>query len=206
MSRLRVFTVRTAGSTCGLTLVLIAAATAFAASAAAGAPTAAHSPLPAPSLPTAAVPASPAAPSPASATAEGTPDAASAAALTRRYRTAAIATSKTSIYIGSVTLNVEPLVLSDGAYQSKYVATVFPYFFYNERGTLAIAMPAASLLRVSRSEPVEFTGRALSSDGEERRISGKATPSDATHGRIKVRIYVSKRIALIFNTTYEIRP
>jgi len=134
------------------------------------------------------------------------PDAAAAAALTRRYRTAAIATSKTSIYIGSVTLNVEPLVLSDGAYRSKYVATVFPYFFYNEHGTLAIAMPAAALLRVSRSEPVEFTGRAVSSDGEERRISGKATPSDATHGKIKVRIYVSKRIALIFNTTYEIRP
>jgi hypothetical protein len=105
-----------------------------------------------------------------------------------------------------VSLTVDPLVLRAGSYESKYVASVFPYFFYNEKGSFAIAMPEESLLRVSRSEPVEFTGRAVSSDGEERRISGRAVPSDATHGRIKVRIYVSKRIALIFNTTYEIRP
>ncbi len=126
--------------------------------------------------------------------------------LNRRCRTASIAPSKTSIYIGSVSLTVDPLVLKGGAYESKYVATVFPYFFYNERGSLSIDMPAELLRRVSRLEPVEFTGRAASSDGEERRISGKAVPSDATHGRIKVRIYVSKRIALIFNTTYELRP
>ncbi len=105
-----------------------------------------------------------------------------------------------------MSLTVDPLVLRAGSYESKYVASVFPYFFYNEKGSFAIAMPEESLLRVSRSEPVEFTGRAVSSDGEERRISGRAVPSDATHGRIKVRIYVSKRIALIFNTTYEIRP
>jgi hypothetical protein len=41
------------------------------------------------------------------------------------------------------------------------------------------------------------------SDGVERRVEGKATPVDATSGKIKVRVFVSKRIELIFNTTYR---
>jgi hypothetical protein len=165
----------------------------------------------APPPPSASAPASLASPAPTPAAAATTPPQGASplqpdAVLDHRYRIAAIAPSRTSIYIGSVSLTVEPLVLQGGAYESKYVATVFPYFFYNERGSFSIAMPPESLRRVSRSEPFEFTGRAVSSDGEERRISGKAVPTDATHGRIKVRIFVSKRIALIFNTTYEIRP
>ena len=39
-------------------------------------------------------------------------------------------------------------------------------------------------------------------DGTERPVEGKATPTDARSGKIKVRVFVSKRIELIFNTTY----
>ena len=40
-------------------------------------------------------------------------------------------------------------------------------------------------------------------DGAERRLEGTATPTDATSGKLKVRVFVSKRIELIFNTTYR---
>ena len=44
----------------------------------------------------------------------------------------------------------------------------------------------------------------MNDDGEERHIEGRAVPADANTGKIKVRVFVSKRIQLIFNTTYRI--
>jgi hypothetical protein len=93
-----------------------------------------------------------------------------------------------------------------GAYTSSYVAKVFPYFFYNEQGTLTIKLPDDGLRNLAKGEVVEFSGRALNSAGEERRVEGKATPTQGTagmSGKIKVRVFVSKRVELIFNTTYR---
>lgn len=98
------------------------------------------------------------------------------------------------------------LVRKNGTYESTYTANVFPYFFSNEKGTLAITLPDESLRKLERGEPVEFSGRAVNTDGEERRITGKATPEEGAHalrGKIKVRVFVSKRIELIFNTSYR---
>lgn len=118
----------------------------------------------------------------------------------------AIEPTKTSIYIGTVSMTMPTFVRKNGAYESAYVAKVFPYFFYNEKGTLAIAMPEESLRKLERGEPVEFSGRAVNTAGEERRIEGKATPDQepgGLKGKIKVRVFVSKRIELIFNTSYR---
>jgi hypothetical protein len=123
-----------------------------------------------------------------------------------RYGRVGIAPTKTSIYIGSVTMTMPPFIRQDGRYSSTYAARVFPYFFYNENGTLWIEVTDDMLRRLERGEVVEFKGRGLSSDGEERRIEGKATPADATTGKIKVRVFVSQRIQLIFNTTYRFSP
>ena len=45
--------------------------------------------------------------------------------------------------------------------------------------------------------------RAVREDGAERRVEGKATPINRAAGKIKVRVFYSKRIELIFNTTYR---
>ena len=50
---------------------------------------------------------------------------------------------------------------------------------------------------------MEFSGRAVNTDGEERRVEGKATPADALSGKIKVRVLVAKHLELIFNTSYR---
>ena len=121
-----------------------------------------------------------------------------------RYNRVEIASTKTSIYIGSVRMTM-PAFARDGSgtYSSTYQAKVFPYFFYNEHGTISITVSDDQLRQLARGEPVEFQGSGMSSENEPRRIEGKATPADATTGKIKVRVFVSKKIQLIFNTTYR---
>lgn len=117
-----------------------------------------------------------------------------------------IAPTKTSIYIGTVTMTMPAFARKNGVYESSYAAKVFPYFFSNEKGTLAITLSDENLRKLERGETVAFTGRAVNTDGEERRIEGKATPDEAAgglKGKIKVRVFVSKRIELIFNTSYR---
>lgn len=114
-----------------------------------------------------------------------------------------VAAAKTSIYVGSVTLTMPAFVRKDGVYESTYAAKVLPYFFANESGRLAIEMSDAQLARLIRGETVDFTGRGIRADGVERRVEGRATPADGASGKLKVRVFVSRRTELIFNTTYR---
>lgn len=112
---------------------------------------------------------------------------------------------KTSIYVGSVTLIATPLQRDGEGYAADYQARIFPFFFMGERGRMRIAFSAEQLARVERGERVEFEGSAQNSDGEPRRLAGYVEPAapGAPDGKIKVRIFVSKKIELIFNTTYR---
>jgi hypothetical protein len=129
-----------------------------------------------------------------------------AAVSLEKFQRVEVAPTKTSIYVGSVAMTMPVFTRADGAYRSTYAAKVFPYFFSNETGRLSIDLPDDKLLALERGEPVEFVGHAVNHDGDERRITGKATPTDATTGKLKVRVLVSKRIELIFNTTYRFLP
>ena len=120
-----------------------------------------------------------------------------------RYDRVEIAPTKTSIYVGSVAMTMPVFERHHGSYESTYTAKVFPYFFYNEKGRLSIDLPDDGLRRLERGEVVQFQGRGVSTDGEVRHIEGRAIPTDARSGRIKVRVFVSKKIQLIFNTTYR---
>lgn len=119
------------------------------------------------------------------------------------YETVIVDTVKTSIYVGNVTLTTTPFHAAGGRFSADYRAKVFPYFFSNEHGSLWIALSDEDLARLVRGERVNFTGRAENSDKEERRIEGFATPTDSKHGKIKVRVFVSKKIELIFNAGYR---
>jgi hypothetical protein len=123
-----------------------------------------------------------------------------------RYASVEIESVKTSIYVGSVTLTTPRLIRKSGAFSSTYQARVFPYFFSSEKGTISINVSDDELRRLERGETVQFTGRAENTDGEERKIEGRAVPANATSGKIKVRVFVSKKIELIFNTTYRFLP
>lgn len=119
------------------------------------------------------------------------------------YRRVDIAPTKTSIYIGSVSMTMPTLQRTGITYSSSYVAKVFPYFFQSENGDLSIDIPDEDLRRLERGEVVHFVGRGQNTDGDDRRIEGRAVPTDSRSGIIKVRVFVSKKIQLIFNTTYR---
>jgi len=119
------------------------------------------------------------------------------------YSRVDIAPTKTSIYIGSVSMTTPTFQRKGITYSSTYVAKVFPYFFQSEKGELSIDLPDEELRRLERGEVIQFVGRGRNTDGEDRRIEGRAIPTDAATGKIKVRVFVSKKIQLIFNTTYR---
>lgn len=120
-----------------------------------------------------------------------------------RYATVAVAPSKTSIYIGSVTLTTPPFVRNEGRYETTYSAKVFPYFFYSEKGRMWISVSDEDLARLARGETIQFEGKATNEKGKLRGISGRAVPTDASSGKIKVRVHVTADTELIFNTTYR---
>ena len=122
----------------------------------------------------------------------------------KRYDWVEVAPTKTSIYVGSVSMTLTPFARQNGIYHSSYVAKVFPYFFWGEQGWIAIELSDDALRQLAQGEVVPFKGHGVSDDGEERHIEGRAVPTDANSGKIKVRVFVSKRIQLIFNTTYRI--
>jgi hypothetical protein len=125
------------------------------------------------------------------------------APLSPRYATVEIETVKTSIYIGSVTLTMPRFIRTGETFSSTYNARVFPYFFSSEKGKLSIDLSDETLRKLERGETIQFTGKAFNTDGEERRIEGRAVPSDSASGKIKVRVFVSKKIELIFNSSYR---
>ena len=132
---------------------------------------------------------------PATFAAEGLPDPVYAAATVDKVRT--------SIYVGSITLEMPPFRHVAGGYESTYAARVFPYFFYNEKGLITIDLPDDHVRRLAAGERIEFVGRAQNLKGEPRRVEGHAIPEDALSGTIKVRIWVSPKIELIFNSRYR---
>lgn len=119
------------------------------------------------------------------------------------YTRVIVAPTRTSIYVGSVAMTMPTFVRAGTAFASDYRARVFPYFFYNENGRLTVELPDESLHKLQRGEPVDFVGRAVREDGAERRVEGRATPTDSSQGKLKVRVIYSRRIELIFNTTYR---
>ena len=130
-------------------------------------------------------------------------DSSAAEAPLSNYGRVDVAPTKTSIYLGSVAMTMPVFSRASGAYESDYTAKVFPFFFYNETGRLRVEISDDALRQLERGEPIEFKGRAVRADGAERRVEGKVTPSDIKSGKLKVRVFYSKRIELIFNTTYR---
>lgn len=120
-----------------------------------------------------------------------------------QYARVEVARARTSIYVGSVTMTLSTFVRHGHAYTASYTAKVFPFAFYNEGGTLSVEITDEQLARLAAGETIEFTGNALNGEGESRKVTGRASPLDASTGKLKVRVWVSPRIELIFNTTYR---
>ncbi len=108
--------------------------------------------------------------------------------------TAEIVPVETSIYIGTVTLSVQPMTRQGAVYASAYTAKVFPYFFYSEHGQFRISVSDADLFRLANGQSIDFTGEAVRDDGVVRHVEAHATPSVARDGQVKVKVFVTPGI------------
>jgi hypothetical protein len=122
-----------------------------------------------------------------------------------RFNVVDIKPSTTSLIIASVTMSMPPFVRKRVVYSSTYYARVFPYFFLSEKGRIWITVPDEDIRRVSLGQAVDFVGHALSESGEVRKVEGHATPTGPKGGKIRVRVFVSRRISLNYDTTYELK-
>jgi len=116
-----------------------------------------------------------------------------------------VAPSKTSIYVGSVTLKPGVLTRDGTTLTADYEVTVRPWFFWGETGSLTLEVPVGELEKLAKGERAEFTGNATNHKNKPRQVTGYAEPADATHGKFKVRI-LADGYTLIFNATYELTP
>jgi hypothetical protein len=116
---------------------------------------------------------------------------------------ATVAPAKASIYVGRVTLALAPFKRTGTRFETTYTAKVSPLFFFGENGTFWIDLPEADLARLAKGETVTFKGEAENSAHEKRRVEGRVTPKDVASGAIKVRVFVTAKTVIPFETTYR---
>jgi len=115
-----------------------------------------------------------------------------------------IDTSSMPVAAGTVTLIIGVLQRTNGVYTGDYRLKVFPYFFKNEKGRLAIVVSDESLAAANQGKVVAITGTAVTSgeDGKRRLIEVTATPTDINHGTLKLRFTAGDR-KMIFEPAYR---
>lgn len=121
-----------------------------------------------------------------------------------RFSRVAVEPCTAFVYIATVKMTILPFARKNTVYSSTYSARVFPYFYYSEAGRIWIVVSDDQLRRVARGESIDFSGRAISESGESRKVDGHATLTRPSGGRIRVRVFVSRRISLDYDTTFEL--
>ncbi len=101
-----------------------------------------------------------------------------------------------------ITLAADPMRRTASGYESTYSVTVVPFFFFNETGSIRIDLEPEALELLGAGQVISFTGEAVNQSNARRLIEGRATPTDAESGRIRIVVKVYG-IELIFKTAYR---
>ena len=101
-----------------------------------------------------------------------------------------------------ITLITNPMRRTTHGYESTYSVKVFPFFFFNETGSIRIDLEPGALDLLGAGEVISFTGEAVNQSNNSRMIKGRAFPAELLSGRIRLVVKVGG-IELIFNTTYR---
>jgi hypothetical protein len=120
------------------------------------------------------------------------------------YAAVDVAPVSTWAYFQNINLAVGRFLRDGETYSAAYTAKVFPCFFYNEHGSLRIKVPDSALRQLASGNAFDFKGSAVRDDGKERPVDGRVTPIDAGTGRIRVRLFYSHHIVVVFTTTYRL--
>ena len=112
--------------------------------------------------------------------------------------------SSMPVAAGQATLTIGPLLRAGGVYSGDYKISVFPYFFNNEEGRLAIVVSDESLAGIAQGKAAAIIGTATTSGkgGRSRHIDATATPADINHGTLKLWFMAGDR-KMIFEPAYH---
>lgn len=104
---------------------------------------------------------------------------------------------------GKATLTIGLLHRTNDVCRGDFRMKVVPYFFKNEKGTLAISVTDEIIAKAAQGQTVDITGKATAEkSGVVRDITAIATPADAEHGALKLWFTVDER-KMIFETEYR---
>lgn len=111
--------------------------------------------------------------------------------------------SSMPVAAGKATLIVGELRRTNGVYVGEYKIKVFPYFFKNENGRLAIVVTDEAWAAAAQGKVATITGTATSGkSGHVRNITATATPIDQSSGKLKLWFTAGDR-KLTFEPTYH---
>jgi hypothetical protein len=101
------------------------------------------------------------------------------------------------------TLIVGPLTRTNDLYVGDFKVKIFPYFFKNDWGRLAINVPDQALAAMNQGQPVAITGTSTSSkSGIVRHVEIMAMPKGHDHGTVKL-WFMAGGQKMIFNPAYH---
>jgi hypothetical protein len=101
------------------------------------------------------------------------------------------------------TLIIGPLTRTNGVYAGDFKVKVFPYFFKNEWGRLAINVPDRALAAMNQGQTVAVTGISTSTkNGIIRHVEIMATPKDRDHGTVSL-WFMAGNQKMIFTPAYH---
>jgi hypothetical protein len=112
--------------------------------------------------------------------------------------------SSMPVAAGKATLTIGPLLRTGGVYSGDYKISVFPYFYNNESGRLAIVVSDESLAGMAQGKAVAIIGSATTGGkgGRTRHIDATATPADLNQGTLKLWFMAGDR-KMIFEPAYH---
>lgn len=102
-----------------------------------------------------------------------------------------------------ITLSAGTLTRTETGYTADYEVKVFPFFFFNEHGTVRIEIIPEAMRLLQAGEVISFSGDATNQHGHLRLVDGRVYPEDKLTGRISLVVHVGS-IELIFKTTYRL--
>jgi hypothetical protein len=116
--------------------------------------------------------------------AQGAPTATNSAA---NGRVLILEDSTMPLTTAKATLIIGPLTRTNGDYVGDFNINIFPYFFKNDHGRLAINISDSELAAANQGKTVALTGTSTSTkNGIVRQIQITATPKDCDHGIVSL--------------------
>ena len=113
--------------------------------------------------------------------------------------------SSMPVTAGKATLIIGPLQRTNEVYTGDYKIKVFPYFWKNQNGRLAIVVSDASLAEINQGKVTAITGTATASgkNGKGRHIDATVTPTDRNGGMLKV-WFLAEDQKMVFTPPYRV--